>query len=173
MAIICMIGTGYVGLVTGTCFADMGNVVTCVDIVEAKIKRLKNGEVPIYEPGLAEMVERNARAGRLRFTTSYKEGLKGCDFVFIAVNTPPNMEQGGADMRYVESAARNIALELDHDAIVVNKSTVPVGSGDLIAGIILRHLARPGISVPVVSNPEFLREGSAIYDFQYPDRVVL
>lgn len=173
MAIICMIGTGYVGLVTGTCFADMGNVVTCVDIVGEKIKRLKNGEVPIYEPGLAELVERNARAGRLRFTTSYKEGLKGCDFVFIAVNTPPNIEQGGADMRYVESAARNIALELDHDAIVVNKSTVPVGSGDLIAGIILRHLARPGISVPVVSNPEFLREGSAIYDFQYPDRVVL
>ncbi len=173
MATICMIGTGYVGLVTGTCFADMGNVVTCVDIVEGKIKRLKKGEIPIYEPGLAEMVERNVHAGRLRFTTSYSEGLKGCDFVFIAVNTPPSSEQGGADMRFVESAARSIALELDHDAIVVNKSTVPVGSGDLVSRIILRHLARPSIAVPVVSNPEFLREGSAIYDFQHPDRVVL
>jgi UDPglucose 6-dehydrogenase len=168
-----MIGTGYVGLVTGTCFADMGNVVTCVDIVEGKIKRLKKGEIPIYEPGLAELVERNARAGRLRFTTSYSAALKGCDFIFIAVNTPPNNEQGGADMSYVESAARSIALELDHDAIVVNKSTVPVGSGDLVSRIIQRHLARPDLTVPVVSNPEFLREGSAIYDFQHPDRVVL
>lgn len=173
MATICMIGTGYVGLVTGTCFADMGNVVTCVDIVEGKIKRLKKGEIPIYEPGLAEMVERNARAGRLRFTTSYGEALKGCDFVFIAVNTPPSGERGGADMQYVESAARSIARELDHDAIVVNKSTVPVGSGDLVSHIIQHHLACPDISVPVVSNPEFLREGSAIYDFQHPDRVVL
>jgi UDPglucose 6-dehydrogenase len=173
MATICMIGTGYVGLVTGTCFADMGNVVTCIDIVEGKIKRLKKGEIPIYEPGLAELVERNVRTGRLRFTTSYSEGLRDCDFVFIAVNTPPSSEQGGADMRYVESAARSIALELDHDAIVVNKSTVPVGSGDLVSRIIQRHLARPAITVPVVSNPEFLREGSAIYDFQHPDRVVL
>ena len=173
MATICMIGTGYVGLVTGACFADMGNVVTCIDIVEGKIKRLKRGEIPIYEPGLAELVERNVRAGRLRFTTSYSEGLQDCDFVFIAVNTPPSSEQGGADMRYVESATRSIALELDHDAIVVNKSTVPVGSGDLVSRIIQRHIARPALNVPVVSNPEFLREGSAIYDFQHPDRIVL
>ncbi len=173
MATICMIGTGYVGLVTGTCFADMGNYVTCVDIVEEKINKLKQGVLPIYEPGLEELVERNTRAGRLRFTTSYREGLANCDYVFIAVNTPTGSSQGSADMRYVESAARNIALELDHTVIVVNKSTVPVGSGDLVSRIIHANLARTDVSVTVVSNPEFLREGSAIWDFQHPDRVVL
>ncbi|HKF38653.1 MAG TPA: UDP-glucose/GDP-mannose dehydrogenase family protein [Ktedonobacteraceae bacterium] len=173
MAKICVIGTGYVGLVTGTCFADMGNQVTCVDIVSEKIERLKQGILPIYEPGLEEMVERNARAGRLHFTTSYSEGLDNSDFIFIAVNTPTGSSQGGADMRYVESAARGIAQELDHYAIIINKSTVPVGSGDVVTRIIRQNLKRPEVRFAVVSNPEFLREGSAVQDFQYPDRIVL
>jgi UDPglucose 6-dehydrogenase len=173
VSIICVIGTGYVGLVTGTCLADMGNQVTCVDIVSEKIERLKRGVLPIYEPGLEEMVERNVHAGRLRFTTSYSEGLDNCEFIFIAVNTPTDNHQGGADMRYVESAARSIAEELDHYAIIINKSTVPVGSGDVVSRVIRKNLKRPDINFAVVSNPEFLREGSAVYDFQHPDRVVL
>ena len=173
MSTICVIGTGYVGLVTGTCFADMGNRVTCVDIVAEKIEGLKQGVLPIYEPGLEEMVERNVHAGRLHFTTSYSEGLDNCDFIFIAVNTPSNNGQGSADMRYVESAARSIAQELDHYAIIINKSTVPVGSGDVVSRIIRQNLSRPDVRFAVVSNPEFLREGSAIVDFQAPDRVVL
>ena len=173
MATICVIGTGYVGLVTGTCFADMGNRVTCVDIVSEKIERLKQGILPIFEPGLEEMVERNVHAGRLHFTTGYSEGLDNCDFIFIAVNTPSDDGQGGADMRYVESAARSIAQELDHYAIIINKSTVPVGSGDVVSRIIRQNLSRPDVRFAVVSNPEFLREGSAIADFQAPDRVVL
>jgi len=170
---ICVIGTGYVGLVTGTCLADMGNQVTCVDIVEEKINRLKKGELPIYEPGLEEMVERNMHTGRLRFTTSYSEGLDNSEFIFIAVNTPTGSHQGGADMRYVESAARSIAEGLDHSAIVINKSTVPVGSGDVVSRVIRKNLKRTDVSFSVVSNPEFLREGSAVFDFQNPDRVVL
>ncbi|HEU0002981.1 MAG TPA: UDP-glucose/GDP-mannose dehydrogenase family protein [Ktedonobacteraceae bacterium] len=174
MATICVIGTGYVGLVTGTCFADLGNRVTCVDIISEKIERLKEGVLPIYEPGLEEMVERNVSAGRLQFTTSYSEGLDNVDFIFIAVNTPTNVTtQGGADMRYVENAARSIAQELDHYAIIINKSTVPVGSGDVVTRIIRKNLNRPDAQFAVVSNPEFLREGSAIQDFQMPDRVVL
>src|SRR5260370_14268098 len=170
---MCVIGTGYVGLVTGTCFADMGNQVTCVDIISEKIERLKQGILPIYEPGLEEMVERNASAGRLHFTTNYSEGLDNSDFIFIAVNTPTGSSQGGADMRYVESAARGIAQELDHYAVIINKSTAPVGSGDVVKRIVLSNLERPDVSFAVVSNPEFLREGSAVYDFQNPDRVVL
>ncbi len=174
MATICVIGTGYVGLVTGTCFADLGNRVTCVDIITEKIERLKEGVLPIYEPGLEEMVERNVNAGRLHFTTSYGEGLDNADFIFIAVNTPTNATtQGGADMRYVENAARSIAQGLDHYAIIINKSTVPVGSGDVVTRIIRKNLSRPEAQFAVVSNPEFLREGSAIQDFQMPDRVVL
>lgn len=173
MSNICVIGTGYVGLVTGTCFADLGNQVICVDIVPEKIERLKQGILPIYEPGMEELVERNVNAGRLRFTTSYREGLDNCEFIFIAVNTPTGTSQGGADMRYVESAARSIAEELDHYAIIVNKSTVPVGSGDVVTRIIRKNLARPDVPFGVVSNPEFLREGSALLDFQSPDRVVL
>jgi UDPglucose 6-dehydrogenase len=173
MATICVIGTGYVGLVTGTCFADLGNRVTCVDIISKKIEHLKEGVLPIYEPGLEEMVERNVRAGRLHFTTSYSDGLDNCDFIFIAVNTPSSDGEGGADMRYVESAARSIAQELDHYAIIINKSTVPVGSGDVVSRIIHQNLGRPDARFAVVSNPEFLREGSAIADFQTPDRVVL
>jgi len=170
---ICVIGTGYVGLVTGTCLADMGNQVTCVDIVEEKIERLKRGILPIYEPGLEELVERNVQAGRLHFTTSYDEGLDNCEFIFVAVNTPTGTSQGGADMRYVESAARSIAEKLDHYAIIINKSTVPVGSGDVVSRIIRNNLTRPEVPFAVVSNPEFLREGSAVLDFQNPDRVVL
>ncbi len=173
MSIITVIGTGYVGLVTGTCLADMGNQVTCVDIIPEKIERLKQGILPIYEPGLEELVERNVHAGRLQFTTSYKEGLDNCEFIFIAVNTPTGTSQGGADMRYVESAARSIAEELDHYAVIINKSTVPVGSGDVVSRIIRSNLARPDVHFGVVSNPEFLREGSAVQDFQNPDRVVL
>src|SRR5579871_3020208 len=173
MASICVIGTGYVGLVTGTCFADMGNRVTCVDIIEEKIENLRQGILPIYEPGLEEMVRRNVHAGRLHFTTSYGEGLDNCDFIFIAVNTPTGTSQGGADMRYVESAARSIAQELDHYAVIINKSTVPVGSGDVVSRIIRKNLNRPDVRFALVSNPEFLREGSAIADFQMPDRVVL
>lgn len=173
MSIITVIGTGYVGLVTGTCLADMGNQVTCVDIIPEKIERLKQGILPIYEPGLEELVERNVHAGRLHFTTSYKEGLDNCEFIFIAVNTPTGTSQGGADMRYVESAARSIAEELDHYAVIINKSTVPVGSGDVVSRIIRSNLARPDVLFGVVSNPEFLREGSAVQDFQNPDRVVL
>ena len=173
MSIICVIGTGYVGLVTGTCFADLGNQVTCVDIIPEKIEGLKQGILPIYEPGLEELVERNVHAGRLHFTTSYKEGLDNCDFVFIAVNTPTGSSHGRADMHYVESAARGIGQELDHNAIIVNKSTVPVGSGDVVKRIILNNLERRDVSFAVVSNPEFLREGSAVQDFLNPDRVVL
>ena len=173
MSVICVIGTGYVGLVTGTCLADMGNTVTCVDILPEKIERLKRGELPIYEPGLDEMVERNARVGRLHFTTSYSEGLDNAEFIFIAVNTPTGTSAGGADMRFVESAARGIARELDHYAVIINKSTVPVGSGDVVSRIIHANLSRPDVRFGVVSNPEFLREGSAVHDFQYPDRIVL
>ena len=173
MSIICVIGTGYVGLVTGTCFADLGNQVTCVDIIPEKIEGLKQGILPIYEPGLEELVERNLHAGRLHFTTSYKEGLDNCDFVFIAVNTPTGSSHGRADMHYVESAARGFGQELDHNAIIINKSTVPVGSGDVVKRIILNNLERRDVSFAVVSNPEFLREGSAVQDFLNPDRVVL
>lgn len=173
MATICVIGTGYVGLVTGTCFADMGNCVTCVDIIPEKVERLKQGILPIYEPGLKEMVERNVRAGRLQFTTSYARGLDAAEFIFIAVNTPTSSNQGGADMSYVERAACSIAEHLDHYAIIINKSTVPVGSGDVVTRIVCKHLARPEVRFSVVSNPEFLAEGSAVADFQNPDRVVL
>ena len=127
-----------------------------------KIESLKQGILPIYEPGLEELVERNVSAGRLHFTTSYSEGLDNCDFIFIAVNTPTGTSQGGADMRYVESAARGIAKELDHSAIIINKSTVPVGSGDVVTRIIRKSLERPDVPFAVVSNPEFLREGSAV-----------
>jgi UDPglucose 6-dehydrogenase len=168
---ICIIGTGYVGLVTGACFADLGNQVFCLDIDEAKIAGLNEGIMPIFEPGLEEIVCRNRAAGRLSFTTSYVQGLEGVEFIFIAVNTPEGME-GEADLRYVRSAAQQIAETLDHDAVIINKSTVPIGTGDLVAGIIERH-AQPGLRVAVVSNPEFLREGSAVHDCQSPDRVVL
>jgi len=169
---ICVIGTGYVGLVTGTCFAELGNQVACVDVDEAKVKLLRSGGMPIYEPGLAELVKRNGAAERLRFTTSYEEGMHDAEFVFIAVNTPSSGNNGGADLRYVESAATSIGQHLDHDLIIVNKSTVPIGTGDLVAKIVERE-RKTDARFSVVSNPEFLREGSAVTDCLNPDRVVL
>jgi len=168
---ITVVGTGYVGLVTGTCFADLGNGVVCLDIDETKIKTLNSGGMPIYEPGLEEKVRRNVKAGRLSFTTSYKEGLKDAEFVFIAVGTPEGVD-GEADLRYVRMAARSIAKVMDHPLIIVNKSTVPVGTGDWVANIVNKH-KKGDVEFAVVSNPEFLREGAAISDFLNPDRVVL
>jgi UDPglucose 6-dehydrogenase len=168
---IAIIGTGYVGLVTGACFADLGNEVICIDIDKAKIAQLNRNVMPIFEPGLEELVRRNKAAGRLSFSVSYEDGLRVAEFVFIAVNTPEGME-GEADLRYVRAAAEQIVKTLDHDAIIVNKSTVPIGTGDLVASIVERHKA-PQVAISVVSNPEFLREGSAVYDCQHPDRVVL
>jgi len=168
---IAVVGVGYVGLVTGACFADLGNRVIALDINEEKVASLKQGKMPIYEPGLAELVERNVKAGRLSFTTSYEEGLKEAEFVFIAVGTPEGVD-GEADMKYVRMAAETIAKTMDHPLIIVNKSTVPVGTGDWVADIIRGHQPSP-IDFSVVSCPEFLREGSAISDFLNPDRTVL
>lgn len=168
---ICVIGTGYVGLINGTCFADLGNNVITVDIDENKIEQLKQGEMPIYEPGLAEMVERNVNAGRLQFTSSYEEGLKDAEFVFICVGTPEGVD-GEADLKYVRSAAESIANTMTHPLIVINKSTVPVGTGDWVSDIIKGSQPSP-IDFSVVSCPEFLREGSAVLDFMVTDRTVL
>ena len=168
---LCVIGSGYVGLVTGTCFADMGNDVTLVDIDERKIEMLLAGQMPIYEPGLAEMVQRNTDAGRMHFTTSYAEGLATAEFVFICVGTPSGVD-GEADLQYVRAAAQTIAETMDHPLIVINKSTVPVGTGDWTTEIISSNQPQP-VEFAVVSCPEFLREGSAIADFMQPDRTVL
>jgi UDPglucose 6-dehydrogenase len=158
-------------LVTGVCLADLGNRVVCVDINEEKVRKLNQGVMPIYEPGLEDFVERNVRAGRLSFTTSYSEGLRDAEFVFIAVGTPEGVD-GEADLRYVRMAARSIAEVMDRPMIIVNKATVPVGTGDWVADII-RQVRNGDPDFAVVSNPEFLREGSAISDFLAPDRVVL
>ena len=169
---LAVIGTGYVGLVTGTCFADLGNEVLCVDIDEEKINGLKRGRIPIYEPGLEELVKRNSAAGRLRFSTELPEAVRFAEIIFIAVGTPP-LPSGEADLSAVRSVARTIGANLDApDKIVINKSTVPVGTGDLVTEIIGEE---SGGDVPfcVVSNPEFLREGSAIGDSMEPDRVVI
>lgn len=171
MRSITVIGVGYVGLVTGTCFADLGNKVCCLDVDESKVNMLQEGGVPIYEPGLEEMVRRNVNAGRLTFTTDYKEALTGAEFLFIAVGTPEGVD-GEADLKYVRSAAESIASMMDHPLVIVNKSTVPVGTGDWVADIVKANQPEP-IDFAVVSNPEFLREGSAILDFMNPDRVVL
>ena len=172
MAKLCVIGTGYVGLVTGTCFADMGHRVTCLDINEERIDMLNKGIMPIYEPGLKQIVDQNVEAGRLDFTTSYPEALKDSEFAFIAVGTPSS-EDGEADMQYVKAAASSIAKNLNHPIIIVNKSTVPVGTGDWVAEIINDLNGQVITEFSVVSNPEFLREGSAVMDFMQPDRVVL
>ncbi|MCY3833508.1 MAG: UDP-glucose/GDP-mannose dehydrogenase family protein [Chloroflexi bacterium] len=171
MSELCVIGSGYVGLVTGACFADLGNNVTLVDIDEGKIDMLQNGQMPIYEPGLAELVQRNTSAGRMHFTTAYAQGLSGAEFVFVCVGTPSGVD-GEADLQYVRSAARSIAETMEHPLIVINKSTVPVGTGDWTKEIIENNQAQP-IDFAVVSCPEFLREGSAIPDFMQPDRTVL
>jgi len=164
-----VVGTGYVGLVTGTCFADSGNTVTCLDINADKISRLNKGEVPIYEPGLEEMVERNAAAGRLRFTTDTGAAIRDAEVVFLAVGTPPAAD-GSADLSALWKVVDTIAPHLRPEAIVVTKSTVPVGT---CAGIEKRLLERTGRACRVASNPEFLKEGAAIEDFQKPDRVVV
>ena len=169
---ICVIGVGYVGLVTGTCFADLGHEVICLDIAEERIEKLKRGEMPIYEPGLEELVVRNVAAGRLCFTTNYADAVSDADFIFIAVQTPSGVD-GEADLDYVRAAAQSISQVLSKYAIIINKSTVPVGTGDSVAEILQEHGKKPGIDFDVVSNPEFLSEGSAVYDFQQPDRVVL
>lgn len=168
---ICVVGVGYVGLVSAACFADLGNRVIALDIIKEKIDGLKRGEMPIYEPGLEELVERNVRAGRLIFTTSYEEGLEGTEFVFIAVGTPSGVD-GEADLRHVSAVAKSIAQTMKKPLIIVNKSTVPVGTGDWVADIVRRNQPA-AVPFSVVSCPEFLREGSAISDFMQPHRTVL
>ena len=163
MSQICVIGTGYVGLVTGVCFADLGNTVFCLDIDQERIAKLKKKIMPIYEPGLEEIVERNVQAKRLFFTTDYPDALKKADFAFIAVGTPSGVD-GEADLQYVRDAAEKIAEVVDHSIIIVNKSTVPVGTGDWVAEIIRKKRGKETLDFSVVSNPEFLREGSAISD---------
>ena len=168
---ICVMGVGYVGLVTAACFSDLGNRVIALDINEERIKDLKRGKMPIYEPGLEELVDRNVRSGRLSFTTSYPEAMDGSDFAFIAVGTPSGVD-GEADLRHVAAVARSIAKNMRTPLIIVNKSTVPVGTGDWVAEIVSSHQTQP-VPFSVVSCPEFLREGSAISDFMQPHRTVL
>lgn len=166
-----MIGSGYVGLVSGACFADFGHDVVCVDKDESKIAALLEGRMPIYEPGLDHLVATNVAAGRLRFTTDLAEGVKDADAVFIAVGTPSRRGDGHADLRYVHAAAEEIARAVSGFTVIVTKSTVPVGTGDEVERIIRE--ANPSADVAVVSNPEFLREGAAIDDFKRPDRIVI
>lgn len=171
---ITIIGTGYVGLVTGTCLAEVGNDVLCLDLDERKINMLKEGGIPIYEPGLEDMVKRNVAAGRLSFTTNVEEAVAYGTIQFIAVGTPPD-EDGSADLKYVVSAARNIGRYMNEYKIIVDKSTVPVGTADKVKAAISEELAARGVSTSfsVVSNPEFLKEGAAIEDFMRPDRIVV
>lgn len=168
---ITMIGSGYVGLVSGACFADFGHVVTCVDKDEGKIEMLRGGRMPIYEEGLEELVRRNFVRGLLHFTTDISKAVKDADIVFIAVGTPSRRGDGHADLTHVFDAAKEIAEHLDGYTVICTKSTVPVGTGDEVARIVRE--TRPGAAFAVVSNPEFLREGSAIGDFKRPDRVVI
>ncbi len=172
MSKICVVGTGYVGLVTGTCFADLGNDVTCLDVDHSRINKLKQGQMPIYEPGLEQLVEQNVKAGRLTFTTDYPTALEKAEYAFIAVGTPSGTD-GEADLQYVRAAAEQIADLVNWPIVVINKSTVPVGTGDWVADIINHRRKNNPLEFSVVSNPEFLREGSAINDFMSPDRVVL
>jgi UDPglucose 6-dehydrogenase len=171
---ICVIGAGYVGLVVGTCFAESGNTVICVDVDESKIEGLKNGIIPIYEPGLKELILRNAEEGRLKFSTDLATSVKSSLLQFIAVGTPPG-EDGSADLNHVLTVAREIGSAMENFKIVVNKSTVPVGTADKVREAIRGELAARGVTIEfdVVSNPEFLKEGAAIEDFMKPDRVVV
>ena len=166
---IAVIGTGYVGLVTGTCFAETGNDVTCVDIDIEKIKKMKSGEVPIYEPGLEVLLKRNIEEGRLNFTTSLKDGIKDAETIFLALPTPPNGD-GTADLRYVLGVADDLGPLLKSYTVIVDKSTVPVGTAELVRDRIKKHSK---VDFDVVSNPEFLREGLAVSDFMKPDRIVI
>jgi UDPglucose 6-dehydrogenase len=168
---IAMVGSGYVGLVSGACFADFGHEVICIDKDHSKIDRLNQGIMPIYEPGLDALVESNVKAGRLRFTTALAEGIERAEAIFIAVGTPSRRGDGYADLTYVYDVAREVGESLTHDAVVVTKSTVPVGTGDAVERIIRETGNRNRVSV--VSNPEFLREGAAIGDFKRPDRIVI
>ncbi len=168
---ICVVGVGYVGLVTGACFSDLGNKVIALDVNEQRIENLNKGIMPIYEPGLEELVRRNVKAGRLSFTTDYAEALQGTEFAFIAVGTPSGVN-GEADLQYVASAAESIARNMTAPLIIINKSTVPIGTGDWVADIVKRAQPQP-IDFAVVSCPEFLREGSAIGDFSQPHRTVI
>ena len=171
---ITIVGSGYVGLVTGTCFSEVGIDVTCVDIDQKKIENLKQGIIPIYEPGLEEMVHRNIKKERLHFTTSIEEGLEGCEVVFIAVGTPPD-EDGSADLKYVLGVARDCGKYMKDYLLVVTKSTVPVGTANLVRGAVREELVKRGsnLEFDVASNPEFLKEGAAIDDFLKPDRIVV
>ena len=168
---ICVVGVGYVGIITAACFADLGNKVVALDIDKEKIAGLIKGKMPIYETGLKELIDRNVEANRIRFTTSYEEGLKNAEFVFIAVGTPSGVD-GEADLQYVASAAQSIADHIKEGLIIINKSTVPVGTGDWVSDIIQKQNPNAG-DFSVVSCPEFLREGSAIGDFMQPHRIVV
>jgi len=169
-----VVGTGYVGLVTGACFSEMGHNVYCVDVDESKIERLKEGIIPIYEPGLERIVQNNFQEGRLRFTTSLADAMADSDVYFIAVGTPAG-EDGSADLSYVIEVARELGRHLDKYAVVVDKSTVPVGTGERVREVILEELQDRGVdqSFDVVSNPEFLKEGAAVDDFMRPDRIII
>ncbi len=171
---ITIIGTGYVGLVVSACFSEMGNIVYGLDIEDGKIESLKNGIIPIYEPGLEDLVLRNQSKGDLIFTNDLKEGLKNSNLCFIAVGTPMG-EDGDVDLQYVLGAAKEIGQLIDHDLIVINKSTVPVGTADKVKEVILKELKKRNLkmNIEVVSNPEFLKEGSAVEDFMHPDRVII
>jgi UDPglucose 6-dehydrogenase len=171
---ITVAGTGYVGLVSGACLADFGNQVSCVDTDDKKLEKLKKGIVPIYEQGLDELIERNMAAGRLRFTGEFTSSVKQSDVVFVAVGTPP-AEDGGADMRYVEQVVRDTGKCIEKYTVIVDKSTVPVGSGKQVKTWVQEELDKRDEHIPfdIVSNPEFMREGTAVYDFLHPDRVVI
>src|SRR3982750_2713883 len=168
---ITMIGSGYVGLVSGACFSDFGHDVVCVDKDEAKIAALEAGRMPIFEPGLDQLVATNVAAGRLSFTTDLASAVAGADAIFIAVGTPSRRGDGHADLTYVFEATKEIAAAITGPTVVVTKSTVPVGTGDRVEEILREE--RPDIDIAVVSNPEFLREGAAIGDFKRPDRIVI
>src|SRR6185437_10656536 len=168
---ITIVGTGYVGLVTGTCFAEAGHRVVCVDCDSEKVKTLREGGIPIYEPGLPELVKKNVSEDRLAFTTSTKEGVDRSDVIFIAVPTPP-LPDGGVDLSFIEGVAREIAAAMAEYKIVVDKSTVPVKTGEKVAETIKRY-NKHKVDFDVISNPEFLREGCAVQDLMQPDRVVI
>ncbi|MCB1135084.1 MAG: UDP-glucose/GDP-mannose dehydrogenase family protein, partial [Chlamydiia bacterium] len=171
---VLIVGTGYVGLVTGTCLAEMGHRVTCLDVDEMKVERLQQGQIPIYEPGLAEMVSRNVTAKRLHFTTNYKSAVEQSLVCFLAVPTP-EAPDGSADLSYILDAARSIAVHMQDYRIIVNKSTVPVGTAAAVSQVIAQTLSDRGVDLDfdVCSNPEFLKEGNAVQDFMKPDRVII